>query len=61
MYKIEDGIVLSEKRPRRGGKRGSKYPFDLLNVGQNFRVPVSEHLPEPKDVAAALASSSGCR
>lgn len=54
LYEVESGIAMPEKRVRGGGKRGSKYPFDILEVGQSFHVPKTTDNPDP---AAALASS----
>lgn len=44
---------------KRGGKRGSKYPFDALEVGKSFHVPVTKEIPNP--VSALASSLTGAR
>lgn len=38
-FVIEDGVPLSTKRATGGGRRGSKYPFAVMQPGQSFLVP----------------------
>lgn len=52
-FEIDDAVPLPVKQ-KAGAKRGSKYPFDKLNVGQSFHVPATVENPEP---LTALASS----
>jgi len=39
LVKIEDGIPMPEKFPK-GGRR-KKYPWDEIEVGQSFVIPVA--------------------
>jgi hypothetical protein len=58
-FEIEDNIPIPTSTARRGRTGG--YPFENLNEGQSFHVPVKEG-EEPADVAARLQSSvSGAR
>ena len=55
-FSIDDGVAIPETK--RAGRKGG-YPFDQLEIGQSFHVPVSEKRPNP---AATLQSSvSGAR
>ncbi len=51
-FAIESGVSIPAPIGR--GRSGSKYPFDLLEVGQSFFVPDSTEQP---DAAASLAST----
>lgn len=51
-FKIEAGVPVPPPVGR--GRSGSKYPFDLLEVGQSFFVPDTAEQP---DAAATLAST----
>lgn len=53
VFAIDDAVPLPEKK-KGGAKRGSKYPFGALAVGQSFHVPATVENPEP---LTALASS----
>lgn len=54
-FEIEDGIALPSAR---GGKGGSVYPFDSLNVGQSFHVPATTDRPNPAKSLASTVSSA---
>ena len=57
-------VILNVEIPtaaakKAGGRRGGKYPFDNLEVGESFFVPVSEEVPEPaKTMAASIANAN---
>ena len=51
-FKIESGIEMPAPEGR--GRSGSKYPFDVLEVGQSFFVPDTAEQP---DATASLAST----
>lgn len=51
-FKIEVGVPIPAPVGR--GRSGSKYPFDVLEVGQSFFVPDSAEHP---DASASLAST----
>lgn len=58
-FVIEDAVPIPARSSR--GRSGG-YPFDALNVGQSFHVPLGSDDKEPADVAARLQSSvSGAR
>lgn len=58
-FQIEDNIAMPTNTTRRGRQGG--YPFENLNIGQSFHVPVKDG-EKPEDVAARLQSSvSGAR
>lgn len=47
------------KRKTGGGRHGSKYPFESLEVGASFFVPESTDVPEPlKTMAASIANAN---
>lgn len=58
VFEIDDYSppVLVKKR---GGKRGSKYPFESLEVGKSFHVPKTAEMPNP--VSALASSLTGAR
>jgi hypothetical protein len=44
---------------KRGGRTGSTYPFDQLEVGQSFFVPATEARPDPaKSLASTVTSAN---
>lgn len=56
LFEIDDNVPLPPKKRKTGG---SKYPFDLLEVGQSFHIPVSEENPDPaKRVASAVTNAN---
>lgn len=57
-FEIDDAVPMPVKASR-GGKRGSKYPFDALKVGQSFHVPKTKDNPDP--VSALASSLTGAR
>lgn len=58
-FEIDTDVPMPTQTVKRGGKRGSKYPFDDLPVGGSFHVPVSADMPDP--VAALASSITGAR
>lgn len=52
-FQLRKNINIPEVR-RRVGDGASKYPFDDMEIGDSFHVPVSEAMPKP---AKSLASS----
>src|SRR4051812_31490076 len=58
VFEIDDNVPLPTKKVG-GAKRGSKYPFDKLAVGQSFHVPATKENPEP--VTALASSLTGAR
>lgn len=57
-FEIDDDVPMPTKASK-GGKRGSKYPFDSLKIGQSFHVPTTKDNPDP--VAALASSLTGAR
>lgn len=60
-FGIISGIELPAVKRGGGGGTGapSKYPFDALEVGQTFFVPVSEKMPDPvKSLAGAVSGAN---
>lgn len=54
VFDIDDDVPMPTAKKKGGGKKGSKYPFDKLNVGQSFHVSATAENPNPE---TALASS----
>lgn len=54
-FELETGIEVP-KMTRAGGKRGSKYPFAEMEVGQSFHIAATEEKPEPLKTLRAAAS-----
>lgn len=44
----DEVLAEAETRKRKTGPKGSKYPFDDLEVKQGFFVPVSDDMPNPR-------------
>lgn len=59
VFDIDDSVPMPDAHKKRGGKRGSKYPFEKLEVGQSFHVPKSKDMPNP--VSALASSLTGAR
>lgn len=57
-YEIDNYAPIVERK-RRGAQRGSKYPFDNLQVNQSFHVPRTAEMPDP--VSALASSITGAR
>ena len=53
-FEIDDNVAMPEGLARRRAPTEALYPFDKLQPGQSFHVPVSEDNPEP---AVRLSSS----
>lgn len=62
-YAIIDSAVLppSKRGNAKGGGAPVKYPFDHLQVGQSFFVPVSEEHPDPVKTLGSTVSSANMR
>lgn len=58
-FEIESGIELPTVR--RGGRGANVYPFDEMDVGHSFHVPVSEEKPNPAKSLASTVSSATAR
>lgn len=59
-FEIDDDVPMpTASAAKRGGKRGSKYPFDKLEVGKSFHVPKTDEVPDP--VSALASSITGAR
>lgn len=58
VFEIDD-YAPTVPAKKRGGKRGSKYPFESLEVGKSFHVPISKDMPNP--VSALASSLTGAR
>lgn len=59
VFEIDDDVPMPEAPKKRGGKRGSKYPFENLEVGKSFHVPKTKDMPNP--VSALASSLTGAR
>lgn len=57
-FALIEGAVLPEGRAPRSS---SVYPFDTMNVGQSFFVPVTEDKPNPAKSLASTISSANKR
>jgi hypothetical protein len=55
-FSIDKGVQLPPIN--RGGDRAQMYPFDQLEVGDSFFVPVSESMPNPGKTLASTVSSA---
>lgn len=61
-FNIISGAVLPpSKRGNTGGGAPVKYPFDKLEIGQSFFVPVSAKLPDPVKTLGSTVSSANMR
>lgn len=58
-FELESGIALPTVR--RGGRGANVYPFDDMDVGHSFHVPVSEDKPNPAKSLASTVSSATAR
>lgn len=57
-FGLISGVVLPpSKRGNKGGGAKQKYPFDQMEIGQSFFVPVSEDIPEPVKTLGSTVSS----
>jgi len=57
-FEIDDNVPLAAKKGGGGGggTRESIYPFDSLNVGQSFHLPVTKDMPKPNRTIASAVS-----
>lgn len=61
-YEVITGAVLpASKRGNKGGGAPTVYPFDKLEIGQTFFVPVSEKHPDPVKTLGSTVSSANMR
>lgn len=61
-YAVISGAQLpTSKRGGRGGGAPVQYPFDSLEIGQSFFVPVSEKHPDPVKTLGSTVSSANMR
>jgi len=58
-FELETGVALPTVR--RGGRGANIYPFDDMDVGHSFHVPVSEDKPNPAKSLASTVSSATAR
>ncbi len=58
-FELETGVALPTVR--RGGRGANIYPFDAMDVGHSFHVPVSEDKPNPAKSLASTVSSATAR
>ncbi len=58
-FELETGVALPSVR--RGGRGATVYPFDEMEVGHSFHVPVSEDKPNPAKSLASTVSSATAR
>ena len=63
MYGVIKGAVLppSKRGFAKGGGAPMKYPFDALEIGDTFFVPVSEEHPNPEKTLGSTVSSANMR
>lgn len=61
-FAILNGAVLPPSRKGNfGGGAPIKYPFERMEIGQSFFVPVSEKLPDPVKTLGSTVSSANMR
>lgn len=58
---ISDAVLPATKRKGGGGGAPVVYPFDSLEIGQSFFVPVSEKHPDPVKTLGSTVSSANMR
>lgn len=58
---ISGAILPASKRGNTGGGAPIKYPFDKLEMGQSFFVPVSAKLPDPVKTLGSTVSAANMR
>ena len=67
--KVESGFAITSdvpvpkvmRDPSKSKPRKCKYPFDQLEVGQSFHLPVTEEKPEPWKVLAPFVTAANTR
>jgi hypothetical protein len=59
-FKITKEIPMPKVR-RREGESGSKYPFDALEIGDSFHVPITADMPDPKKSMASSITAAKMR
>lgn len=58
-YEIDTDVAMPTSLSRRGGgRRGSSYPFDALQVGQSFHVPATAKMPKPAESLASTVTGA---
>ena len=58
---ITNAVLPASKRGNTGGGAPVKYPFDRLEIGASFFVPISEKLPNPVKTLGSTVSSANMR
>lgn len=58
---ITNAVLPPSKRGNKGGGAPTQYPFDALEIGQTFFVPVSEKHPDPVKTLGSTVSSANMR
>lgn len=58
---ISNAVLPPSKRGNKGGGAPTQYPFDSLEIGQSFFVPVSEKHPDPVKTLGSTVSSANMR
>lgn len=59
-FKIRDNVPMPARRAG-GNTKGSRYPFDALQPGQSFHIPVTAEVAEPWKKYSSIASSASRR
>lgn len=57
-YEIDTDVAMPAPR---GGRAGSVYPFDALEVGHSFHVPKTDEMPDPVATLASTVSGATAR
>lgn len=57
VFELQTGFEPPAKK--RGGRSGSVYPFEKMEVGQSFHIPATEDRPEPwKSLASSVSAAT---
>jgi hypothetical protein len=58
---ITNAVLPPSKRGNKGGGAPTVYPFETMEIGQSFFVPVSEKHPDPVKTLGSTVSSANMR
>ena len=58
---IANAVLPPSKRGNKGGGAPTQYPFDKMEIGQSFFVPVSDKHPDPVKTLGSTVSSANQR
>lgn len=58
---ISNAVLPASKRGNKGGGAPTVYPFDTMEIGNSFFVPVSEKHPDPVKTLGSTVSSANMR